>query len=127
MTDSITRLKDLWGHLNQCHEPNRAIDAGIFLEFDPAAKSDPWPKLVEDQIAGRGDFEEIHRFTRSVDRALSIAIADGGDPAHLLREASRSIDESDINNSVLSQTARAILMRHIEQRLVQIQLSGEDA
>lgn len=124
MTDKLTFLKSLHADLKASREPDRALDARIFQAFDPEARVLPWPKWIEQQIAGRDDFKGIKHFTSSVDAALS-TFADP-DAASILREVARDLEKPEHPNraDVLPHIARAIVLKNIEHSIMQMTLTG---
>ena len=125
MTDKLTFLKSLHADLKASRQPNRALDARIFQAFDPEARVLPWPKWIEQQIAGRDDFKGIKRFTNSVDDALSTF--EDPDAASLLREVARDLEKPEEADraGVLPHIARAIVLKNIEHTIMQMTLTGD--
>jgi hypothetical protein len=125
MADKLSALKTLHSDLKASRGPDHALDARIFQFFDPEARTLPWPKWIDLQIAGRDDFKRIKHFTNSVDAALS-TFADP-DAASILREVARDLEKPEHPDraGVLPHIARAIVLKNIEHTIMQMTLTGD--
>ena len=125
MPGKLALLKALHADLKASRGPDRALDARIFQVFDPEATTLPWPKWIDQQIAGRNEFKGIKRFTSSVDAALSTF--EDPDAASILREVARDLEkpEGPDRAGVLPHIARAIVLKNIEHTIMQMTLTGD--
>jgi hypothetical protein len=125
VADKLSALKALHADLKASRGPDRALDARIFQVFDPEARVLPWPKWIDQQIAGRDDFKRIKHFTSSVDAALSTF--EDPDAASVLREVARDLEKPEHPDraGVLPHIARAIVLKNIEHTIMMMTLSGD--